>query len=40
MGSQKFTSRQASAPRVATLRVKPKLTSGSGVLSMTPGPAE
>ncbi len=39
MGSQKFTSRQASTPRVATLRVTPKLTSSSGaVLSMTPRP--
>ena len=39
MGSQKFTSRQASTPRVATLRVTPKLTSSRGaVLSMTPRP--
>src|ERR1017187_10939634 len=40
MGSQKFTSRQLSTPRVATLLVRPKLTSSTGVTeSITPSPA-
>jgi hypothetical protein len=39
MGSQKFTSRQASTPSVATLLVRPKLTSRTGVTeSITPRP--
>ena len=39
IGSQKLTIRQPSTPRVATLRVTPKLTSSSGVIeSTTPRP--
>ena len=40
MGSQKLTSRQASTPSVATLRVRPKVTRSTGVTeSITPSPA-
>src|SRR5260370_18570300 len=39
IGSQKFTSRHASTPRVATLLVRPKPTSTTGVtVSMIPSP--
>ncbi len=39
MGSQKFTSRQPSTPRVATLLVTPNPTSSSGAIeSTTPSP--
>jgi hypothetical protein len=39
IGSQKFTRRQASTPSVATLLVRPKPTSSTGVtVSMIPSP--